>query len=393
LESIVMIIVANSPAVPERRPPGRSAFTLVELLVVIAIIATLVGILLPAVQSAREAARRSNCQNNLKQIGLAIHGYHDTKNRLPSGGRPPDAATVRCGVFIYLLPWLERNDLWSAYDTSVTWSHVNNLPVSSVRIPTYECPSSPKHGGQLDHNPDSFSGGGSDWNPTGTTAAEKRGIVAVGDYAASLGVHPGLPTVVTGSSEISPGNFVLASTLIIPSAALTSGGNSPLTNGMLPKNAKVNFQDVTDGLSNTIAIWESGGRPYVYRKGKQVSAKLVGEDSAHTNAGGWVRPASDIILAGSNAAGDTIPGPFINKTNGHNHGAQTYSSTGFSDGTPAWGTEGSSQPYSFHPGGLQVTFGDGAVKFIDEQAAMEVLSALTTRNAGGSERKVSASTL
>jgi prepilin-type N-terminal cleavage/methylation domain-containing protein/prepilin-type processing-associated H-X9-DG protein len=371
------------------RLPGRSGFTLVELLVVIAIIATLVGILLPAVQSAREAARRSNCQNNLKQIGLAIQGYHDTKGRLPSGGRPPDAATVRCGVFVYLLPWLERKDLWDAYDTSVTWSHPNNLPVSSVRIPTFECQSSPKHGGQLDHNPDTFSGGGTDWNPTGANAAEKRGIVAVGDYGASLGVHPQLPSVVTGNVEISPGNSVLVSTLIVPSASLQSGGSNPLTNGMLPKNAKISLQDVTDGLSNTIAIWESGGRPYVYRKGKQVSSKLVGADAAHTNAGGWVRPASDIMLGGSSADGVTIPGPFFNKANGHNHGAETYAASGFA----VWGTEGSSQPYSFHPGGVQVTFGDGSVKFINEEAGIEVLSALTTRNAGGSERKVSASSL
>lgn len=368
---------------------GRRAFTLVELLVVIAIIATLVGILLPAVQSAREASRRSNCQNNLKQLGLAIHGYHDTKTRLPSGGRPPDAATIRCGVFIYLLPWLERKDLWDAYDTSVTWSDPRNLPVSSVRLPTYECLSSPKHGGQLDHNPDGFSGGGSDWNPSGANAAEKRGIVAVGDYGASLGVHPGLPAVVTGNVEISPGNSVPRNTLIIPSASLQSGGNNPLTNGMLPKNAKISLQDVTDGVSNTIAIWESGGRPYVYRKGSQVSAKLVGADSAHTNGGGWVRPASDIILAGSSADGVTIPGPFLNRTNGYNHGQETYAGSGF----PNWGTEGSSQPYSFHPGGLQVTFGDGSVKFIDENASIEVLSALTTRNGGGSERKVSASSL
>jgi len=368
---------------------GRNAFTLVELLVVIAIIATLVGILLPAVQSARESSRRSNCQNNLKQLGLAIHGYHDTKTRLPSGGRPPDAATIRCGVFVYLLPWLERKDLWDAYDTSVTWSAPVNLPISSIRLPTYECPSSPKHGGQLDHNPDNFSGGGSDWNPSGANAAEKRGIVAVGDYGASLGVHPGLPAVVTGNVEISPGTSVPRSTLIIPSASLQSGGNNPLTNGLLPKNAKVSFQDVTDGLSNTIAIWESGGRPFVYRKGSQVSAKLVGADSAHTNGGGWVRPASDIILAGSSADGVTIPGPFINRTNGYNHGQETYSTSGF----PNWGTEGSSQPYSFHPGGVQVTFGDGAVKFIDENASIEVLSALTTRNGGGSERKVSAASL
>ncbi len=366
----------------------RRAFTLVELLVVIAIIATLVGLLLPAVQSAREAGRRASCQNNLRQQGLAIHGYHDVKGRLPSGGRPPDASTIRCGVFVYLLPWLERKDLWDAYDTSVSWSHPTNIPVTSVRIPTYECASAPRHSNQLDHNPDTFNGGGSEWNPTGTNAAEKNGIVAVGDYGASLGIDPRLPAAVTGNTEISPGNSVPTSGLIIPSPAMTSSSGS-LTNGMLPKNAKITFQDVTDGLSNTIAILESGGRPFVYRKGAQVSAKLVGADSAHTNAGGWCRPASDILFAGSTSNGVTIPGPFLNKTNGHNHGSEAYGSTGFS----VYGTEGSSQPYSFHPGGFQATFGDGSVRFIDENGSIEIISALITRNAGGSERKVSAASL
>lgn len=366
----------------------KRGFTLVELLVVIAIIATLVGLLLPAVQMAREAARRASCQNNLKQVGLAIHGFHDVKNRLPSGGRPPDASTVRCGAFVYLLPWLDRKDLWDAYDTSVSWSHSSNLPVTSVRIPAYECASSPRHGNQLDHNPDTFSGSGSEWNPSGQNSAEKSGIVAVGDYGASLGIDPRLPAAVTGTTEIAPGNSVATSTLIIPSVSMTSSAGS-LTNGMLPKNAKITFQDVTDGLSNTIAILESGGRPYVYRKGAQVSAKLVGADSAHTNGGGWCRPASDILFAGSTANGATIPGPFLNRTNGHNHGSESYGSTGFS----VYGTEGSSQPSSFHPGGLQATFGDGSVRFIDENSSIEVISALITRNAGGRERKVSASSL
>ena len=135
----------------------RHAFTLVELLVVIAIIGTLVGLLLPAVQSAREAANRSSCGNNLKQLGLALHGFHDAKRKLPSGGRPPDAATVRCGVFVYLLPWLEENAAWQAYDTSVNWSHPRNLPVTGKPITVYRCPSSPRDS-QLDHNPDGFNG-------------------------------------------------------------------------------------------------------------------------------------------------------------------------------------------------------------------------------------------
>jgi len=354
-------------------PSVVAGFTLVELLVVISIIATLVGILLPAVQAAREAARRSSCQNNLKQQGIALHSFHDSKGKLPSGGRPPDASTVRCGVFVYMLPYLDQKSLWDAYDTSVTWSTANNLPVTSVRIPNFECASAPRHSNQLDHNPDGTTGFGT-------------GIVAVGDYGSSLGIDPRLPSAVTGSVTIS-GSSVAKSGLIVPSPSMTSSSTGGYTNGMLPKNAAITFQDVTDGLSNTIAILESGGRPFVYRKGKQVDASLA---AAHTNAGGWCRPASDILFAGSTADGAAIPGPFLNRTNGYNHASEAYGSTGY----PApYGTEGSSQPYSFHPGGLQVLVGDGAVRFIDEGAAIEVISALITRNGAGKERQVTIGSL
>ena len=349
--------------IASRATPG--GFTLVELLVVIAIIGTLVGLLLPAVQSARESARRSSCSNNLKQQGLAIHGFHDTKNKLPSGGRPPDAATVRCGVFVYMLPWLDKKSLWDKYDTSVTWSNAANLPVTEVRIPEFECASAPRHNNQLDHNPDGTTGFGT-------------GIVAVGDYASNLGVAPGLAATVTGNVTIG-GTSVARSTLIRESPAWTSSSGTT-TNGMLPKNASITFKDVTDGLSNTIAIVESAGRPYVYQKGKQVSNVL---STAHTNAGGWCRPASDILFAGSNSAGTTIPGPFLNRTNGYNHASEAYGSSGY----PApYGTEGSSQPYSFHSGGLQVTLGDGGVRFVDENIAIEVFTAMLTRDQSAYER-------
>jgi type II secretory pathway pseudopilin PulG len=327
-------------------------------LVVIAIIAVLVGLLLPAVQSAREAARRSSCQNNVKQQMLGIHGFADARKVLPSGGRPPQAATVRCGVFIYILPWLERQTMLDAYDTSVTWSHANNLPVTSVRVPPYECPSTVRNPNQLDHNPDGVTGFGT-------------GVVANGDYAASLGIDPRLPAAIPDATKAA---------LVIASQSMTSSAANP-TNGMLPKNSGIKFADVSDGLSNTVALFESGGRPWVWRRGTRVSENL---NTAHTNAGGWCRPASDILFAGSNDAGTSIPGTFVNRTNGHNHGSDAYETSGY----PTYGTEGSSQPYSFHNGGFMSGIGDGGVRFINESIDITVIAALVTRNGGTREAHV-----
>ena len=103
---------------------------------------------------------------------------------------------------------------------------------------------------------------------------------------------------------------------------------------------------------------------------------------ARLNAGGWCRPASDVLFAGSNATGSDIPGTFLNRTNGDDVGTETYSATGYA----IYGTEGTSQPFSFHPNGLNVTLGDGAVKFIDDTINIGVVAALVTRNtAGGSD--------
>lgn len=334
---------------------GRSrGFTLVELLVVIAIIGILVALLLPAIQSAREAARRTQCANNIKQLGIAIHNFHDTKKVLPSGGRPPGAATVRYGVFVLLLPYVDQKPLWDKYDTSVSWSHVNNLPVTSERIAAYECASSPKHGGILDHNPDGYSSG-SPW----------VGIVANGDYGASLGIDPALPSL---AAALSPPRVVIGSSSTISTA-------SQNTNGFLPKNSALTLADITDGTSNTIAVFESGGRPYVYRRGTQVGNNLPAN---RLNGGGWARPASDILFSGSSATGAVVPGVFFNRTNGYNVGPENYGANGY----PSVGTEGSSQPFSFHPSGLQALVGDGSVRFIDEAVDIGVISAGITRNQG-----------
>jgi prepilin-type N-terminal cleavage/methylation domain-containing protein len=334
--------------------PKRSGFTLVELLVVIAIIGVLVSLLLPAVQAARESARRTQCANNLKQIGLAIHTYHDAKKKLPSSVRPYASFTIRAGAFVQLLPYIERGDLFDQYDVSVTWSHPNNLPVSSARVATYECPSSPSVGGK-DHNPDGVAPS-TPWTP----------LVANGDYGASLGVHPGLDEIGAGLTPVVP---------VQASDALASTNEKP-TNGMLPKNSALNFGHVTDGLTYTIAVIESAGRPHVYRRGALLHAD---PGKSRVNGGGWVRPASDILFAGSNAAGDVSPGQYVGRTNGADVGQETYGSTGYSQ----WGTEGNSQPYSFHNDGLNVVRGDAGVSFISSDINFGVFAAAVTRNGAG----------
>jgi prepilin-type N-terminal cleavage/methylation domain-containing protein len=367
------------------RPAPRRGFTLVELLVVIAIIGVLVALLLPAVQAARESARRSQCTNNLKQQGIALHEFHDQKGKLPSSVRPFQTNTVRAGAFVLLLPYIDRQDLWDQYDVNITWSDIKNVNVANKRIPVYECPSSPKHGGILDHKPE--DGAPKPW----------PGIVAVGDYGASLGVSPDLKTQAEAQGVgYYPAVAAIGSLPAQPAADLKIQGSlyyasrppadpDVLTNGMLPKNSALTFGDITDGLSQTIAIFESGGRPYLYRLGRQVSADL---SVHHLNGGGWARPASDILLSGSNKAGNlsssgSLAGIYINKTNGYDHGGESYAGT---NGYPLpWGTEGSSQPYSFHPGGLNALIGDGAVKFIDEATHIGILAALVSRSGAGGE--------
>lgn len=118
-------------------------FTLVELLVVIAIIGILVGLLLPAVQSAREAARRMECSNNLKQIGIAIHNYHDTHRRLPPGRWGGIGGRV-WGPHSLLLPFIEQNNVYNRIDFGSLWSSDSNAEARQTVVPGYLCPSDPQ---------------------------------------------------------------------------------------------------------------------------------------------------------------------------------------------------------------------------------------------------------
>ncbi|MFO0788263.1 MAG: DUF1559 domain-containing protein [Pirellulales bacterium] len=339
---------------------SRSGFTLVELLVVIAIIGILVALLLPAIQAAREAARRSSCQNNIRQLGISMHNYVDTKKTFPSSIRPPGLTNApRIAGFTLMLPFFEEGSKFDQYDQAKNWSDntvnakgARNKDIVNTKIAILQCPSVPEPN-RLDGVPEI-----SPWTPdTG----------AVTDYSPTIFVDKRL--------RPDPANPSSASNLVDeaapPNATMPPAAGSPGL-GLLAYNVPAKINQVTDGLSKTIAYAESGGRPYLYRGGRQIEtfpAKRV-------NGGGWCRPASDISIDGTSGDGATDVGTCaVNCTNGIEIGA-TFPH-------PYYNSVGTGEPYGFHPGGANFCMGDGSVRWLNADINIRDFARLVTR--AGSE--------
>lgn len=198
----------------------RKAFTLVELLVVIAIIGLLVGLLLPAVQAAREAARRMSCQNNLKQLGLAMHNYESANRQFPPAGIisliVAQNTNATWSIHGRLLPYLEQGNLYNIVDLNVSWD--NQAILGGLKIPSYSCPSDPSSDVTRDMSPKLAS--------------------------------PLYPTTY---------GFNFGSWL-----AFSPSTNS-MGDGVCGPNSRIGFRDIADGSSSTLLISEVKARQYYGR--------------------------------------------------------------------------------------------------------------------------------
>ena len=324
----------------------RRGFTLIELLVVIAIIAVLIGLLLPAVQKVREAAARMSCSNNMKQLGIALHSYHDANNRMPPGGgddTPPFGTTTSgwgSSWKVYILPYIEQDNLyrqWQFNSWSSGWQNANNLSlVNRVNIKTYRCPSSTLP----------------DFHPNSTTNV----TTSLQMFTSYVGV--------AGTSIDTPRNTNIG--------CCNGSGNINGGSGILNSNSQVTMVSVTDGLSNTILVGEQSDH---LRDGN--NQPIIGGNGAITSQGphGWVMGAGGGGVGASN--GERQFNIVTTRWPINQRGLGNSSVNGTNENS------GSNIPFSSsHTGGAQMLMGDGSVRFMTASTSLQTLQSLSTR-AGG----------
>ncbi len=300
-------------------------FTLIELLVVLAIIGILIGLLLPAVQKVREASNRMSCLNNQKQIGLALHGFHDSHGVFPASGwrvpGPGNPLGKRVGWKALILPHIEQGSLQNLYSFDLHWWEGPNLAMAHVRIPALECPSVPGRMEALWAPPFEIRPAMNFPRPLGPT-----------DYEAIMGVQP----------IIDPSRY--------------NSGNS---RSVLFRNSVTRMTDILDGSTQTVMVVECSGRPLSWFQ--RVSDTTVTNDQGF----GWIDSEGAFSLDGSSWDGrqqGVVPvtrnTPFaMNRTN-------------------------LGEPYSFHSGGSNLLFADGHVVFVSDGIGLLSMAGLCTKSAG-----------
>jgi prepilin-type N-terminal cleavage/methylation domain-containing protein len=307
---------------------ARRSFTLIELLVVIAIIAILIALLVPAVQKVREAAARAQCQNNLKQISLAVHSYHDANRKLP----PAFVANVQLSWHVLILPYVEQNTLLGVIDTTTPGDYTivnRNNPNGLRRIGLYLCPSS-RVERMLLNPPNNV-------NPPDLVPANTGEAPYTVHYYGMTGPRGANP--VTGTAY--------------PQSHCTHDGTPMATSGMFQpdqfadgKIGRITLTDVTDGTSNTIML-----------------AEMSWESPFGTRYRTWLR--------GGEAGGCYCVGA-RNATNTINSGIKANLIAQFNE-VPMG---------SMHPGGANFALGDASVRFIQESISITTYRALASRNGG-----------
>ncbi len=306
------------------RQPSRDGFTLVELLVVIAIIGILVALLLPAVQAAREAARRTQCLNNLKQIGLGLQNYHDVRGRFPpgiqfdAGENPTSSDNFRPNWVILTLPYMEQQTMYDSFDLTQTISHANNRTQRGRKLATMICPTDSGHSTLF----------------AGTSAGEGDNW-ARGNYGGN-GINTRLDS------------------------ALNSWNNVDVR-GVMGHNRSVTMAEITDGTSHTLLAAElrvgisSLDRRGTWAMGAAGSSLLVW----HGSTGDANGPNA------CNGSADDIEGCDILMANPGVVSLLQKACMTCWQPCPSY----QAAPRSQHPGGVQSVFADGSCRFITNNIA------------------------
>ena len=346
---------------------NRQGFTLIELLVVIAIIAVLIALLLPAVQQAREAARRTQCKNNLKQLGLALHNYHDlTGTTFPSGfvyhnsgGAAYPASLAGWGWMTMLLPQIDQAPLFNQIgNTNPNFSTglwgmtvaATTGPVNQI-IPALLCPSDSPPGRTVAIT--SINGTATTTTPIPCGRSNYFGVAGVDPawvpVTAPNGTSPGVfGTIFSGSSLINVGAIGSYINPAPPQGypALSTAATVERYRGIFGANSKVGFSNMTDGSSNIIVV------------GERYTPAASAATPAASGDGIWIGAThSETAFGQGNVLGEaTLP---INWN--------------FTSSSPRPSTTGYG---SMHVGGCHFLMGDGAVRFISQNVDMQTYRSL-----------------